>query len=93
MDGKPFVGAIIVFSPENGRQSAGTLDENGKYELEYMHHSKGAKLGSHTIGFGTPTGETLAVPIPKKYLYGTETGLKAEVKPGNNSFDFSLKSK
>lgn len=93
LDGKPFVGAIIVFSPEKGRQSTGLTDENGKYELEYLHHSKGAMLGQHTIGFAAPTGETLAVPIPAKYAYGTETGLQEEVKEGDNTFNFSLTSK
>jgi hypothetical protein len=93
LDGKPFVGAIIVFTPEEGRQSTGLTDENGKYELEYLHHSKGAVLGRHTIGFAGPTDETLAVPIPAKYAYGTETGIQEEVKAGDNTLDFSLTSK
>jgi len=94
LDGKPFAGAVIVFTPELGRQSTGIIDENGKYELEYLHHSKGAKLGQHTIGFAAPPEESKGAPkIPKKYLFGTDTGLEANVKEGTNTFDFSLSTK
>ena len=96
LDGEPLVGVIVVFTPEKGRQSTGLTDVNGKYELHYMHHSKGAKLGNHTVGFASAEAEEGDFPqvasIPAKYAYGTDRGLKEEVKEGNNTFDFALTS-
>ncbi len=97
LDGKPLVGVIVVFTPEKGRQSTGLTDVDGKYNLMYMYHSKGAKLGKHTIGFASAEAaegdSPQAAAIPAKYAYGTDTGLKEEVKEGNNTFNFALTSK
>ncbi len=92
LDGEPFVGVIVVFTPDVGRQAAGVTDEDGSYELQSMHHSKEAKVGPNTVGFATPTGEQLSAPIPAKYANGTKTGLKETVKEGDNTFNFALTS-
>ncbi len=47
--GKPVTNARIDFVPENGRPSSGVTDQNGHYELEYTHESKGAVVGKHKV--------------------------------------------
>ncbi|MBL4886236.1 MAG: hypothetical protein JKY95_17105 [Planctomycetaceae bacterium] len=91
LDGKPLGGVIVVFSPEEGRQSVGITDADGKYELQYTGDSRGAKIGKHSVGFMASDDEDVkaSASIPAKYAAGTETGLSAEVVAGKNTFDFT----
>ena len=96
LDGEPLSGVIIVFTPEEGRQSTAITGENGQYELVYTgEDTKGARVGKHVVGFLTPYDEDIkpSAPIPARYSVGSDTGLNAVVKPGKNSFDFDLSSK
>lgn len=95
VDGQPLSGVVIMFSPEEGRQSTAQTDENGNYELGYTAEAKGAKIGKHTVGFVNSDDDSIkaSAPIPSKYTVGGDTGLTAEVKAGKNTFDFDLKSK
>ncbi len=95
LDGQPLSGVIILFTPEEGRQSTAVTDENGGYELAYTGDSKGAKIGKHTIGFTSSDDDSIkaSAPIPPQYTIGSDTGLTAEVKAGENTFDFDLISK
>lgn len=96
IDEKPLSGAIVIFTPDEGRASTGLTDDDGYYELDYVHNEKGAKLGNHTITLTWPQAEDgdtpPAISIPKKYT-GAQSPLKKEVKPGSNTFDFPLTSK
>lgn len=49
LNGKPMQNVEIEFLPENGRPSYGKTDDEGHYELGYIRHIKGAKIGTHTI--------------------------------------------
>jgi hypothetical protein len=96
LDGKPLAGATVMFQPLEGRASLGTTDEAGKYSLTYLDGVPGAKLGKHKVIIRTEVpGEDGQPPIVKEKLpprYHDHTELTAEVKPGNNTFDFSLTS-
>ncbi|HEX7380297.1 MAG TPA: carboxypeptidase regulatory-like domain-containing protein [Pirellulales bacterium] len=105
MDGAPLANAQVIFSPDGGRPSTGVTDAAGKYTLTYIRDVKGAKLGAHSVRVETvpavtsdqavgitPEGPpSAAETIPAKY--NTESELRAEVKPGENTIDFSLNSK
>lgn len=57
MDGKPLVGVVVNFSPENGRTSSGVTDAQGNYVLIYAHGVKGAQVGKHTVHISSQAGE------------------------------------
>jgi hypothetical protein len=100
MDGAPLDGAKIIFEPQQSadkarrRASSATTESDGSYTLQYNSDASGATPGSHKVLISKmpddpeQAGEQL---IPAKYNNKTE--LTAEVKEGDNSFDFDLKSK
>lgn len=53
LDSQPLANARVVFSPKNGRPSAGTTDAEGRYELYYTVDEPGVLPGSHTISIST----------------------------------------
>jgi hypothetical protein len=50
LGGKPLAHAGIAFQPKtNGRESFGTTNANGEYELTYLGQVKGAGLGENSV--------------------------------------------
>lgn len=96
LDGKPFVNASVQFYPaKGGRPGTGNTDAEGKYEITYLHGVKGAHLGTNRVevSFVWPDGEpTPGVIDPVGSKYGNTSTLTADVKDGDNVFDFSLES-
>jgi hypothetical protein len=93
LDGKPLVHAMLRFHPTSqGRESFGTTDTDGRYELSYIRDIKGAKVDLHTVYIATGD-VSVGIPeiLPEKYNVKSE--LKREVKGGENEIDFDLKSK
>jgi hypothetical protein len=93
LDGKPLPNASVVFDPEQGSISMGRTDDAGHYELRYSFDEMGAVPGKHTVHIGT--GDQSAEPparevVPAKYNHLSK--LTQEVKPGENTIDFDLKS-
>jgi len=94
---QPLAGAGIVFQPSGGRPSYGMTNDAGQYTLEYAQDVPGALIGRHTVIIrtrfdGDYPGDPKATPekLPKRYH--DETELSAEVKAGENIFDFDLTS-
>lgn len=85
----------------SGSGSSGTTDAGGNYELSYLGGAnKGAVIGMHTVRIvnvagggpaGGATGAVPSVPIPPKY--NTESTESFEVKKGENTANFDLKTK
>ena len=93
LDGQPVPGASVVFAPDNGgRKSMGRSNEQGEYEVTYIRSEKGAKVGPHTVHVST-INRAGGRPelLPAKYNVKSE--LKVEVKPGDNEFNFPMKSR
>lgn len=90
MDGQPLPKATVVFAPDNSRQSGGTTNEQGKYELMFNGQLKGAAIGKHKVRITTGTAME-PQKIPANYNY--QTVLSADVKEGKNDINFDLKSK
>jgi hypothetical protein len=90
LDGKPAAGAIISFCPEEGRPAVANVQSDGSYELTFVHGVKGAKVGPNSVSIAWSEIAEAFAPFPAKY--SSDTQLTADVKPGDNTFDFDLKS-
>jgi len=94
VDGKPIPGLNVFFVPEaGGAPSVGGTNAAGKYTLLYPSNKSGAIVGKPRVRVEAPepesddSGKPTAAPVklPNKEL-------AAEVKPGNNTINFDLKS-
>lgn len=107
LDGDALAGVSVTFSPDSGRPATGKTDIAGNYELIYIRDTPGCKLGHNTVIISNSTeedemeleGDDAVMPtttdenneIPAKY--NSKTTLEAEVQPGENTFNFDLKTK
>ncbi len=94
LDGTPVANAEVSFLPASGSPSVGKTDDEGQYTLAYTQDESGAEIGKHTVqiskyGEAGSADDTMN-QLPAKYSQGST--LTAEVKEGQNSFDFELKS-
>jgi len=92
LDGQPLNLVDVVFQPTNGDPpSTSRTDADGHYEMLYKRGVMGARTGQHTVQIGFTSNIAKNPPnIPPRYNRQSE--LRQEVKPGDNSFDFDLKS-
>lgn len=90
LDGKPLQHALVGFYPDKGRGSHGTTDAEGHYELKYTREKAGVPAGMCIVRITTAT-PTNPERLPAKYHADSE--LKENVLPGDNVFNFMLKSK
>jgi hypothetical protein len=107
LDGKPVdcspeLYGIVNFYHENGGgvPATGTLNGIGQYTLSSGSHQT-IEPGTYLVGVSikkilppdVPGGQTRPQQLsPPKYGTPGESGFKAEVKPGSNTFDFALQS-
>lgn len=91
MDGEPLGNVIVVMKPDNGRAAMVQADEQGHYDMEYVAGERGTKVGPTTVSFEWPLDYAAPKPIPEKYS-AIRSQEKIEVKEGENTFDFDLKS-
>ncbi len=95
LDKVPLSDAKVVFQPAQGSLSVGITDKAGKYVLGYKDDIHGAVLGTHKVQVtkfpeaGAP--KEFQNLVPEKY--NQNSPLTAEVKAGNNTFNFDLESK
>lgn len=107
LDDKPFVGGrdmrvTVMFVPESGdgATAAGLVDDNGKYNLSTGSKS-GLKPGNYLVAISAvemirskddsapPGGRRLT---SRRYADPRQSGFRAEVQSGSNTFDFNLRS-
>lgn len=74
LSGEPLRNVEVTFTPDDGRPSYGKTNAEGRYELDYIHDIKGAKVGKHTIAIRSGK---VAQPMPKF----------VEIEPGKNQSD------
>jgi len=107
LDGKPVTGGThmngtVSFSREGGggAPAVGFIDESGHYSVK-TGASSGMEPGKYQVAIAmnkiTIPADPNAMPIPTlitpaKYKSTLSSGLRAEVKPGRNTFDFDLVS-
>ncbi len=78
LNDEPLKNVEITFSPDNGRPSYGRTNDDGRYELEYLNDTKGAKVGKHTISIRSGK---VAELVPQF----------VEIKSGANQIDIACK--
>ena len=96
LDGQPLADAFVVYAPtKSGTTSYGRTDSGGNYEMMFTDSQKGAWIGENSVristgdlGRGGGAGPKERVPV----VYNETSTLKAEVKPGSNTFNFELYS-
>jgi hypothetical protein len=107
LDGEPLRGgegihATVFFQPATGEgaSAAGTLDENGVYQLS-CGSLEGIPPGEYVVTFsaseiipsktpgGTPTGRSISDP---KYASAKTSNIRFEVQLGDNECDITLES-
>lgn len=93
LDGRPLGAALVSFTPQGpGRTSLGTTDTEGRYRLAYLRDISGANPGRHVVRITTATDDNGGrETLPVRYHRRSE--LSAEVGPGDNTIDFSLRSR
>jgi len=93
LNGTALDGAIIIFEPAaSGASSHGVTDAEGHYELKSKQDEPGAPVGNYIVKIIKPEGEVAGQELlPAKY--NAQSELTAEVKTGENQFDFDLKNK
>jgi hypothetical protein len=95
LDGTPLANVWVGFAPPDGRSSMGLTDKDGRYKLDYLFDTPGAKVGPHTVAITTPREDESGGEVPNfrelvPARYNTNTTLTADVKPGQNKIDFPL---
>ena len=96
LDGEPLNDALVVYSPTSGGTTAyGRTDESGRYRMYFKDDEPGAWLGENRVRISTgDVGATGGAGKPERVpdVYNVKSDLTVEVKPGENTFDFELKS-
>jgi hypothetical protein len=97
MDGEPLPNVCVHFIPENGRESVGTTDKDGKYQASYLPKVMGVRLGKQKVMievFFDDDTDREAIKARRKIpaKYNAQTTLTAEIKRGKNVCDFQLTS-
>ena len=102
-NGKPVPKGTIAFKPvaTDGRNATGVLDASGRYSLTTEQPNDGAIVGNYVVTVSAHDEPILDYipqkPVkpkllaPAKYENPAKTDLKAEVRGGSNTFDFTLK--
>jgi hypothetical protein len=93
IDGEPLKFGAVIFVPENGRSSAGNLDDNGHFTLTCFTPGDGALLGKHKIqvfGSDVINNTTTRVHAPKKYGDLQNSGLVQEINGPTDSVVINL---
>jgi hypothetical protein len=100
LDGRPLPGATVYFEPakdasvektkgERPRTSLGTTDDKGEYTMYYIEVTKGVTVGKCRVWLRCMNDKGQSI-VPGDF---SEANLLVkDVVPGNQKFDFSMKS-
>lgn len=82
LDGKPLTKGVVQFVPNDSRQSAGKLDENGNFTLSCYEQGDGVVLGAHrvvVISREVVNGTSIRWLAPPKYADVRKSDLSFEI--------------
>ncbi len=90
LDHQPLANAEVMFQPDGSqRASVATTDAEGRYELLYKRGQAGAIVGHHSVSV-LVSPEVVQNPPKIAARFNTNTQLSADVKPGDNEFNFDV---
>jgi hypothetical protein len=93
IDGEPLTFGAVVFVPEGGRQSTGSIGADGSFKLTCFEPEDGALVGTHHVqvmGNQTINNTTVKWHAPKKYADRQTSDLKEEIKGPTDSLVINL---
>jgi hypothetical protein len=100
LDGKEVPNGTITFIPESGPAASGEIQPDGTYTLTTYKPGDGAAEGKYKVVIVAMQDQAGRLPeernplpppiVPNKYSSITTTDLEANVKAGENNFDFPL---
>lgn len=98
--GKPVPSGTIMFVPDKGPAATAEIAKDGAYRLITEGIGDGAVLGNHKVSITALADMGNLLPeqrsgtppplVPAKYLSHENSGLRAEVKSGDNELNFDL---
>lgn len=105
--GAPVAGAVVGFTPEQGRPASGTTDASGKFTLSTFETGDGAVLGKHAVTItdsaeAQDEGGEVDYSLPSeaapgrfsaKYADPATSGFSAEVSKDSHEFTFDMTDK
>lgn len=101
-ENKPVTEGMVNFAGDNGFGSAAVIGADGTYSMS-SQHGDGIPLGKYKVNItpppfdpGPPAADDAPVPpnpanIPAIYREFSTSGFTADVKEGDNTFDFDMK--
>jgi hypothetical protein len=99
-NGKEVPNGTITFFPESGPTASGEIQPDGSYTLTTYKSGDGAIEGPYKVVIVAQQDQSSRLPedrnplpptiVPDKYTSIATTDLRAEVKAGENTFDFHL---
>jgi hypothetical protein len=93
IDGEPLKYGAIIFVPEGGRSSMGTLDQDGHFSLTCFTPTDGALLGKHkvqVIATEQVSEYVSRIHAPKKYGGVATSGITEEITSPTDSLKIEL---
>jgi hypothetical protein len=97
LDGQPLPSGYVFVTTQRGRMAKAKVNPDGTFELSTYSDGDGVQVGTHpVIVTEVPPDEPAGkrVPIPKRYTRAGTSGLKIEVKPGeDHEIELKLSSK
>lgn len=93
IDGQPLKYGAVIFVPDGGRSSMGTLDERGHFSLTCFTSNDGALLGKHKvqiIATEQVSEYVTRVHTPKKYGAVASSGITEEITGPTDSLKIEL---
>jgi hypothetical protein len=97
LDNQPLEKGLVTFLPKDGGAPGYGQVSNGNFTIQ-TGTKPGVKAGSYLVTITdmtipeSGTTQTAKLLTPEKYARDTTSDLKAEVKPGANTFSFEMKS-
>ena len=98
--GQPVTRGTVVYIPKDSKETScktasGEIGSDGTYVLKTPGIGNGAVVGQYTVavrGRGLNDPETMPPnrQIPARYATARQSGLTADVKPGQNEINFDL---
>ena len=93
IDGEPLKFGAVMFVPDTGRASSGTLNADGHFVLTCYSDNDGALIGTHKVqvfGQETINNTTARIHAPKKYGDLKNSGLSQEISGPTDSVVIKL---
>ena len=92
LDGQPVEGAFVYFKAVGAAGGSGRTDASGQYTLRFIGKHDGAVLGENEVTVTLPDKSASLTEETEQTPAKLITTFQKTVEPGENEFNFELKS-